>query len=159
MASIRDTLKEKPWIGYVLIIALFAGAGYFFIKANRPRGAYSPERLREKVTIRFSDTKEEITMGRGDFERQLRLQSTGLIDPNMGLLNPKTNQYTGILVDTDGWNQTVNRINEERRKLGSVEVTRSKRPDAPVQALPADGSQPPAAPGAPTAPEAPPAPK
>lgn len=128
MASVREALRSKPWIGWAVALVLFGISAFLIIRGNRPRGAYSPERLREVVTIRYSDTGDEETMGRGDFERRLRLESSGVIDPGKGLTNPKTQQPTGFLIDAEGWKSTVDRINAERAKLGSTGATRSARP-------------------------------
>ena len=147
MPSIREVVQQKPWIGWAVALVLFGVSELLIYPTNKPSGGYSADRLREIVTIRFSDTGEELTMGRGDFERRLRLESSGLIDPAKGLLNPKTNQNTGFLVDVEGWNKTVERINQERKKLGTdTSGASTPRPGMTVQpTAPADQPAAPAA--------------
>lgn len=136
MPSIRDVMQQKPWIGWAVALVLFAVSAFLIIRGNRGSGgSYSPERLREIVTIRYSDTGDEVKIGRGEFERRLRLESTGVIDVTKGLTNPKTQQPTGFLVDADGWKSTVDRINAERQKMGSTDAQRAARPgdgNAPI---------------------------
>lgn len=144
MPSIREVIQQRPWIGWVVALVLFGVSAFLVFRGNGSGGAYSPEKLREIVTIRFSDTGEEVTMGRGDFERRLRLESSGIIDPAKGLLNPKTSQNTGFLVDVEGWRSTVDRINAERKKMGTDTAPPSSprpgiaSPHTPSTGLPAE---------------------
>jgi len=138
MASLREKMREKPWIGWIVAGVLLAVAVALYFRGSiGDRGAYNPERMQEFVTIRYSDTGDEERLRRGTFEKRLRSEAAGLIDPAKGLINPKTQQPTGFLVDTRGWEETVARINEERKKLGSESaVTSRRRPDAPTELPP-----------------------
>jgi hypothetical protein len=158
MSSLREKMQEKPWIGWVVAsVLLVVAVALFFRGSFAEKGAYNPERMREFVTIRYSDTGDEEKLRRGAFEKRLRSESSGLLDLSKGLLNPKTQQATGFLVDTEGWSETVNRINAERKRLGTEAAENSRRrPDAPTQlpaGFPPATEQPPAPPAAPADPK------
>lgn len=130
MASLRETLKSSPWIGWVVALALFGLAAYLYFGRGARTRAYDPEQLKEFVTIRYADTGDEERMRRGAFEKMLRMQSPGMLDPSKGIINPKTNEPTGFLIDKDGWEETCKRINAERQKFGGGGA--AARPDAPA---------------------------
>lgn len=137
MPSIREQLQKKPWLGWALAGVLMCLAVLLYFRNSQSKGAYSPERMQEFVTIRYSDTGDEERIRRGAFEQRLRLEVQGLLDPSKGLVNPKTQQPTGFLVDTQGWDETVARINAERKRLGTDGNSAGRaRPDA-IQQLPA----------------------
>ncbi len=150
MASIRDSLQKSPWIGWALALVMFGVAGYFaFFRGHVGVDPSNPERMREIVTIKYTDTGEEVKMGRGQFERALRESQPGMtVDPSKGLVNPKTGQATGFLFDKDDWDSLVKQINAERAEFrGSgpaPEPAVTKRPgsDAPRPQLPGEAPKP-----------------
>jgi len=74
---------------------------------------YDISRLSEEVTVRFTDTDDEIKIRRAEFEKRLR-QQPEVLSKTSGLINPKTGKPTGILVASREWEETVDRLNEER---------------------------------------------
>ncbi|MBN8596627.1 MAG: hypothetical protein J0L78_03030 [Planctomycetes bacterium] len=112
MGSIRELLA-KPAVGWTaaglaVLIALF-----FFWRSVVSRSTYDLSRLSESVTVRFTDTDEEVQFTRGDFERQVR-EIPGTLSTDKGILNPKTGKRTGVLVAKREWDEVVNRLNSER---------------------------------------------
>lgn len=78
--------------------------------------ADSLERRSEDVTIRCTETGEEWTMNRGEFERVL-MGMHGQIDPTKGIPSPHAEgRLTGVLVDKDDWEEAVERINRMKAK-------------------------------------------
>jgi hypothetical protein len=113
MPSVREFLNKAPWAGWATAGILLLAAVFLFFRGQRNTDPYSPERMKEMVTIRFSDTGDEITMPRGTMDKQLRHQGATL-DPGKGLINPKTGQPTGFLFDKEEWEAMVARINTEK---------------------------------------------
>ncbi len=141
MASPRELLNKSPWMGWALAGVLLLLAGYLYLSRGKNTVAYSPDSMKEMVTIKFADTGDEILMPRGRFERQLREGAQGTLDASRGLINPKTQQPTGFLFNKSDWDETIARINKERKEAGTVgqSVQSVRRDDAPV-AKPADGA-------------------
>lgn len=107
------TLLQSPTIGWsaaglCLLLALF-----LLFRSVFSSSPYDLSKLSEVVTVRFTDTNDEITLTRGEFEKQLR-EVQGVLTKEKGILNPKTGQPSGILVATREWTETVNRINQEK---------------------------------------------
>ncbi|MEZ6243292.1 MAG: hypothetical protein R3B57_09635 [Phycisphaerales bacterium] len=76
------------------------------------------ERLSQDVTIRCMESGQEWTMNRGQFE-MLLLEQPGAIDAAKGIPSPYADgRPTGVLVDKRDWQQTVDRINAEKRVNG-----------------------------------------
>lgn len=115
IGRLREGVQRKPWLGWVFALVLGGLAVLLYLRGGRSADPYSPERTTESVTIKFTDTGEELTMPRGRFEKLLRDQ--GELDASKGLLNPATKKYSGFLVDKDEWEETVRRINAERDAL------------------------------------------
>ena len=115
MPSIRETLNSKPWIAWVVAAASLTVATLFVTGViGGGRGA-GPQALAEEVTIRCTETGQEWTMSRGEFERELLL-SPGQIDPNAGIPSPYAEgRRTGVLVNKREWEATVERINAAKR--------------------------------------------
>jgi hypothetical protein len=116
----REYLKKYPWLGWALCLVLLCLTGYLWWDRSRNDSPFSPDRMLEEVTIKYSDTGETVTMPRGRFEKMLR--STGeKIDPSKGLINPKTGQPTGFLFHQAEWETSVKRVNDlidqQRAKL------------------------------------------
>jgi hypothetical protein len=116
LAGIRETMNKKPWIGWVVALFLLGVAVFFFFR-SRSAGAdpYSPARMTEMVTIRFTDTDDEITIPRGRLDKELRRQGEHL-DPSQGYINPKTGKPTGFLFDKKEWDDMIARINKEKEE-------------------------------------------
>lgn len=116
LAGVREFLNSKPWIGWALAL-VFLGVSAFFFYRSRTVGAdpYNPDRMKEMVTIRFTDTNDEITIARGRLDKELR-QSPGALDPSKGYINPKTNQPTGFLFNKTEWDEMIARINKEKEE-------------------------------------------
>ena len=110
--GLREQLNSKPWIGWVVALIAVATAGVIATRGLWSEGPPdSAERRAEDVTIRCTETGEEWTMNRGQFERLLMTQR-GQIDPTKGIPSPYADgRLTGVLVDKDDWESTVERIN------------------------------------------------
>ena len=117
--GVRKTLNEKPIFGRTIAFIALIGAFYFMMRSTQNTAPDSIERRSETVTIRDTETGDEWTMNRGQFERLLLLQD-GKIDPNGGIPSKFSDgRPTGILVDTKDWNETVRRINAMKEQIGS----------------------------------------
>jgi hypothetical protein len=114
-ARVREFLNKSPRVGWILALVLLCVSVFFFIRSrSTAAGPYSPDRMKEMVTIRFTDTDDEITMPRGRVDKELRLQGDHL-DPSKGILNPKTGKPTGFLFDKKEWDEMIARINKEKQ--------------------------------------------
>lgn len=116
--GLRSTLNERPWVGWV-VAGIFATIAAFTIwRSSGSNAPDSIERRSQMVTIRCTETGEEWTMNRGQFERML-LMEPGMIDPTQGIPSKFADgRPTGVLVDTDEWTETVERINAMKRNVG-----------------------------------------
>lgn len=112
MASVRESLS-KPAVGWTVAGVAIAFALFMLWRSLRSDSPYGQARLAETVTVRFTDTGEEVKLMRADFERQLR-SVPGKLDLSAGIVNPKTGKPSGVLVATREWEEVVQRINEER---------------------------------------------
>lgn len=113
MQTIRDLINKNPWLGWVVAIAVMGVSVWLYTSRSRGDSPYSPDRMTEMVTIRFTDTDEEIKMPRGRLDKELRGRGM-VLDPKQGILNPKTGKFTGFLVDDAAWTEMVDRINREK---------------------------------------------
>jgi hypothetical protein len=121
MSSIREQISSKPWIGWAIAGVLFVAAVYLYIsRSSRNDVQYGQEAMTKMVTVKFTDTGDELVMPRGRFEKMLRGSVTGTLDPSKGLINPKTNQPTGFLFNKSDWDETIQRINTERKEFGTI---------------------------------------
>lgn len=109
--GLRNTLNQKPMLGWGLAAALALATAYF---AYRGMSGGETSELTEIVTIRCRETGKEWTMPRGAMEKQLYMRDYP-VDPNEGLINPDTGKPTGFPVDD--WKKAVERINAERKPL------------------------------------------
>jgi hypothetical protein len=150
MASIRDTFQKSPWLGWTFALIMFGVAAYFaFFRGKANLDPSNPDRMREMITIKFTDTGDELQMPRGRFEREIRESQPGMtIDPSKGLINPKTGQPTGVLFDKTDWDSLVKQINTERAEFRgngpAPEPAVTKRPgsDGPRPQLPGETPKP-----------------
>lgn len=122
--GLRDQLQKSPWIGWVVAGLAIAVAVWFQMRRSFHMDDTTPERMSEMVTIKFTDTGDTIQMLRGKLDKEIRLRSSGVIDPNEGIINPKTGKPTGFLFDQGEWNRMVDRINADKAAL-------SRTPAAP----------------------------
>ncbi|MBX3381631.1 MAG: hypothetical protein KF805_16160 [Phycisphaeraceae bacterium] len=114
MDQIRKLL-QSPAIGWSVAAIAVGFAIFMLIRSFFAVSPYDPARLTQDVTIRFTDTGEEVTMSRGRLEKELRGSGKAL-NPDEGLLNPKTGKLTGFLVATNEWKETIARLNQERQE-------------------------------------------
>jgi hypothetical protein len=117
MESIRQLL-QKPAVGWSVAGLAILFSLWLFWRGMFARGTYDMARMTEKVTIRFADTGDEVELTRGEFEEQLRRLGQDL-KADQGILNPKTGKPTGILIAAREWQETVNRLNQERAEMNS----------------------------------------
>lgn len=142
MEKIRQFMREKPWAGWLVALVILALAAVIILRQNQSQGRFAPANMQEIITIKYMDTGDEERIPRGRVDKMLRDQQSGVIDPNKGLINPKTGQPTGFPIDKDDWEAWIKRINDDRQRLGS---------DKPLPNQP--GRTPPTAPTAPPAPK------
>ncbi len=128
----RDLLRKNPWIGWTLCGVLFLACGFLWWDRSRGGSPFSPERMQEMVSIKYTDTGEVATMPRGRFEKLLREGGTKL-DPSKGLINPKTGQPTGFLFNQKEWDESIARVNSaiDRARANLPESVRKSLSDAP----------------------------
>lgn len=111
--GIREFMNKKPWIGWLLAGILLVVASWRMFFGTAGRGEFLPEQMAETVTIRFTDTGDEMRITRARLEYRLRTQD-GLIDATKGFINPKTGQPTGFLYNKETWESMIKRINEDK---------------------------------------------
>lgn len=112
--AIRDSL-QKPWVGGLLVAVIIGSAAYLYVRNRSIASPHSAERLAQKIAIKDSVTGEEWEMTRGKMIAGLRAASAqGPLDPNNGIINPKTGKSTGFPADKDEWEDLIRQLNEER---------------------------------------------
>jgi hypothetical protein len=117
--GLRELLNDKPIIGRTIAIIALAIAGFLVIRTMTNQEPDSVERRSEMITIRDTETGDEWTMNRGQFERLLLLHD-GLIDVNGGIPSRFSDgRPTGVLVDKDDWQETVSRINAMKEQMNA----------------------------------------
>jgi len=97
-------------IGWALAGALALAAGGYTLFGNKEQ---QPD-LTGKVTVLFTDTNEEVVMRRGELEMRL-LERAGPVDPGQGIVNPKTQVASGVILNKDDWTRTVEKLNAMKR--------------------------------------------
>jgi len=109
--GIRETLDEKPWIGWA-VVGVLALVGVWFIARNFV--APDPANvLAQDIVLRYEDTGDEQTVNRGQFQTLLiQLANKGELKVDEGMTNPKTGKKTGFPVDRAYWNKIVPQIIE-----------------------------------------------
>jgi hypothetical protein len=116
--GLREGINQRPWLGWSFAGIAAVAALFLMLQRMGNNAPDSIERRSQQVTIRCTETGEEWTMNRGQFERLLLLQS-GEIDPSQGIPSEFADgRLTGVLVDTDDWEETVERINAMKRSVG-----------------------------------------
>ncbi len=114
--KLREEVNRRPALGWAIagVLMLIMG-GLLYFRLGSGGDPYAPERMTEEVTIKFTDTDDEITMPRGRMEQELRYR-VGQLDAAHGIINPKTNQPTGFLFNKNEWDETVKRLNAEKEQ-------------------------------------------
>lgn len=124
--GMRETMNEKPWLGWIVAALLFVVAAFFAWRSLSSGGdMYSADRMTEIVTIKFTDTDDTIEMPRGRLIKQL-LEQGGTLDPGKGLINPKTQQPTGFLFNKSEWDRMISELNADRAAAGPVKGPKGK---------------------------------
>jgi hypothetical protein len=117
--GLRESINSKPWLGWVMA-GVFAVAGVvMYMRLNSGSSEpFSADRSTEMMTIKFTDTGDEVQMPRGRVQIQLiDLVGRGLIkDASQGIQNPKTGAYTGIPFDKRDWESLVNIAKESNKE-------------------------------------------
>jgi hypothetical protein len=114
--SVRDFIQKRPWLGWGVAIVVLAFAIWNTLRGPSGGSVYSPESMREMVTIKFTDTGDEIEIPRGRLDKELRGRGS-TVDPAQGLTNPKTGQPTGFPYDKRDWQGMIERINKEKSAI------------------------------------------
>lgn len=125
MDRIRQLMREKPWMGWIVALVAIAAAGFMMFNNTQSDGRFTPSNMQEIITIKYIDTEEEVRLPRGRVDKMLRGQG-GNLDPSKGLINPKTGKASGYPVDKDDWEKWIKRINEDRELMkqpGSANTT------------------------------------
>jgi hypothetical protein len=104
--NIREAINKNPLVGWGVAAVALAAAAVFAVT----RGGDSDGPLTDKVTILFTDTNEKIEMRRGELEMKL-LERAGPVDATKGIINPATNQPTGVILNEGDWKRTVEKLN------------------------------------------------
>ena len=137
LSSARDYMAKNPWVGWALFFALLCvGITVYFLR-SKESGQYTPESMKETLTIRFTDTDKVIKIPRGRLDKQLRGMGDTL-DPTQGIINPDTGKPTGFLVDDKEWSGMIERINAEKaevRNRGTAGTKTGKAVPRPQPAL------------------------
>lgn len=136
IGKIREYMAKSPWVGWLVALLVFGAAVFIYFRRSGGAETYSVDTMTQMVTIKFTDTGEEVQIPRGRFEVQLRDRS-GLIDKSQGMINPKTGAATGFLYNKSEWERTVERLNKE--KVDAAKATGGPvptMPEAPKDAAP-----------------------
>lgn len=124
MNRLRDFINQKPWLGWALASVLLIVSIALYYRLSGSSDPSSIARLSQKVTIRCSETGDEWPMNRGMLEKML-LERPLPIDPNIGIVNPKTGRPTGFPVDSV-WKSTIDRLNKERAEAAEKRKLRDR---------------------------------
>lgn len=115
MASIRGLLSDNPKVGWgVAAVCFTAAVAVLFVRLQGAGPADSVARLSQDVTLRCTETGEEWTMNRGQFELSLLTYSGELSEDGMFPSPHAEGRLTAVLVDKADWKETVERINAEK---------------------------------------------
>lgn len=115
MANIRGLLANNPKVGWgVAVVCFIAAVTVLFVRLQSAGPADSQARLSQNVTLRCTETGEEWTMNRGQFELSL-LTYTGVLSEDGMFPSPHAEgRLTAVLIDKADWKETVGRINAEK---------------------------------------------
>lgn len=139
LQKIREYIAQNSWIGWVVALAIFALAIWLYFARSGGTSPYNPEHMRQSVTVRFTDTNEETTMTFGQLDKELRRRGD-VLDPKVGITNPKTGQPTGFPV-ADMWNEMVTRINKEKEEIRATSGPNVRAAPREAGQLPPDAAK------------------
>ncbi|HMN39878.1 MAG TPA: hypothetical protein PKE29_03470 [Phycisphaerales bacterium] len=131
MNRLREFLRKSPMLGWGMAAVLMLFAAYMLYTRLNPKD--ETQQLTQMVTIRCSETGDTWTVPRGIMEKELYLRPFPL-DPNQGMVNPKTGRPTGFPVDA--WKETIDRINYERGADGAKPAGATPSAPAATKARP-----------------------
>lgn len=114
MERIKSYFGERTAMRISLTLCLIALALIVAVRLFGTKNPYSAARMQENVTLVCRETGEEFVMPRGRMEVQL-YERPGPLDPNVGLINPKTGRPT--LFPKSAWEATIERINSDREAV------------------------------------------
>lgn len=112
-------LLQSPAVGWSVAAIAVGFAIFMLVRSFFATSPYDPARLTQDVTIRYTDTGDEVKMSRGRFEKELR-GSGKVLNSEEGLVNPKTGKLTGFLVAANEWKETIERLNQERADAQAI---------------------------------------
>lgn len=115
LGKLREFVNKSPWLGWVLFVAVLGLAVVLWFIRSKGTDPYTPERMVEEVTVRFTDTNDEVKMTRGQLDKELRRRGDKL-DAAQGIINPKTGQPTGFIFSKAEWEEMITRINQEKEE-------------------------------------------
>ena len=118
-------MQKNPMAGWGVAALLMLVAAVMVY--TRLTAKTETAQLTELITVRDSETGDTWQVPRGVMEKELYLRAYP-VDPNQGLVNPKTGKPNGFPVDA--WKQTVTRINAERQEV-EVPARATAAPPAP----------------------------
>lgn len=139
MDRLREFLQRSPWAGWLFAGLILAASMVVYLSRTTSDDPYNADRMREMVTIKFTDTGDVIEMPRGRLDKELRGRGDTL-DPTKGIINPKTGEPTGFLYNKREWETMIERINAEKKEIR--EETRGKAVPPAPRPQPAPGSIP-----------------
>ncbi len=123
---LRESINQKPWLGWAVAAVLFCVAALFALRSFFPSGdIYSGDSMSEMVTIKFTDTGETMEIPRGRLIKQL-LDDGGTLDPSKGIMNPKTKQPTGFLFNKSEWESMIKSLIADRAEAKPVAAPAGK---------------------------------
>ncbi len=133
----KDFFKKGSWVSWAICAVLLLATAWLWWDRSVHESPFTPERMKEEVSIKYTDTGDVVTMPRGRFEKLLRDPGTKL-DPGKGLINPKTGQPTGFLYSQREWEEAVKRVNEavDRSRASLPENVRQRLDKEAAAALP-----------------------
>ncbi len=108
--NLRETLNKNPMVGWAVAAVLLVGSAAYWLMGGSSEGPA----LTDKVTVLFTDTGEEIEMRRGELEMRL-LERAGPVDPAQGIINPKTQKPSGVILNKEDWAKTVDKLNAMKK--------------------------------------------
>lgn len=119
MAGIRSFISNNPKLGWTVALGVFViAAAVIAIQLKNAGPPDSIARRSEDVTLRCTETGNEWTMNRGEFERALMTYQGELTPDGMFPSKFADGRPVAILVDRSDWQETVSRINAAKEAYG-----------------------------------------
>ena len=123
MPDLREELNKRPWLGWIVAGVLLVVAVAVYLSRTGNDDPYSPERMTEMVTIKFTDTGDEMEIPRGRLDKELRGRSD--LNAGAGVINPKTGAATGFPFDKKDWESWIARIQKEKAEAKAAAPVKS----------------------------------